>query len=58
MISLPGSITLLFGAYRIFLIAVRIGEPLGSYQEYPVKLVVEQGEDFLIVALVKSNPDS
>jgi hypothetical protein len=39
---------------RIFLIACKIGELLGNYQEYPAKSVGKQGEEFLIAALVKS----
>jgi hypothetical protein len=43
---------------RIFLIASKIGESLGSYQEYPAKLVGKQREEFLIAAQVKSWQDS
>jgi hypothetical protein len=39
---------------RQFLIASKIGESLGSYQEYPAKSVGKQGEEFLIAALVIS----
>jgi hypothetical protein len=38
---------------KIFLIASKIGESLGSFQEYPDKLMSEQGDTFLIVTLVK-----
>jgi hypothetical protein len=38
----------------IFLIISKIGESLGSYQEYFAKSVGKQGEEFLIVALVQS----
>jgi hypothetical protein len=34
--------------------ASKIGESLRSYQEYPIKSVVKQGEEFLIAALEKS----
>jgi hypothetical protein len=34
--------------------ASKIAESLGSYQEYPFKLVVKQVEKFMIAALVKS----
>jgi hypothetical protein len=35
-------------------IASKIGELLGSYQEYPAKLVGKRGGDFLIAVLVIS----
>jgi hypothetical protein len=38
----------------IFLIASKIGELLGSYQEYPAKLTGKLGEEFLIDGLVKN----
>jgi hypothetical protein len=41
-------------ASRIFLIAMEIGESLGSYQEYPAKSVGKQGEELLIATLLKS----
>jgi hypothetical protein len=43
---------------RIFLIAGKMVEALGSYQEYPAKSVGKQGEEFVLVALVKSQQDS
>jgi hypothetical protein len=39
---------------KIFLIASKIDESLGSYQEYPTLSVGKQGEEFLIVTLVKN----
>jgi hypothetical protein len=39
---------------RIYLIASKIGESLGSYQEYPAKSVGKQEEELLMVALEKS----
>jgi uncharacterized membrane protein len=36
----------------IFLIASKIGELLGSYQEYPAKSVGKQVEELLIATLV------
>jgi hypothetical protein len=33
--------------------ASKIGELLGSYQEYPAKSVGKQGKEFLIAAQVK-----
>jgi hypothetical protein len=39
---------------RIFQIADKINELIGSYQEYPAKSVGKQEEEFLIAALVKS----
>jgi hypothetical protein len=43
---------------RIFLIASVIGELLGICQYYPAKSLGKQGEDLLIVALVKCYQDS
>jgi hypothetical protein len=42
---------------RIFLIASKIGELLGSYREYSAKSTGKQGGEFLIAALVKSQQD-
>jgi hypothetical protein len=39
---------------KISLIVSEIGDLLGSYQEYPTKSVSKQGEEFMIVAQVKS----
>jgi hypothetical protein len=43
---------------RIFLIATKFGESLGSCQEYFAKSVGRQRREFLIGALVKSYQDS
>jgi hypothetical protein len=43
---------------RIFLIASKIGELLGRYQEYPAKSVGKQEVGFLIVAIAKNYQDS
>jgi hypothetical protein len=40
------------------MIAIKSGELLRSYQEYPAKSVGKQAEEFLIAALVKSYQDS
>jgi hypothetical protein len=60
-IALPVSTTCSSGTYgRIFLIASKIGESQGSYQEYPAciyKLLGKQGEEFLIAMLGNSLQD-
>jgi hypothetical protein len=53
---LPVSTTHLFS--RIFMIDSKIVESLGSCQKYPAKSAGKQGEELLIVALVKSWQDS
>jgi hypothetical protein len=42
----------------MFLIASKISESLGRYQEYPAKLVGKQEEEFFMAALVKSWQDT
>jgi hypothetical protein len=43
---------------RIFIIASKIDESLGSYQEYPSIALGKQAGKFLIATLVKSEQDS
>jgi hypothetical protein len=43
---------------RIFLMASKIGKSLGSYQEYPAKLLVKQVLQFLMDAQLKNWQDS
>jgi hypothetical protein len=53
-ILLPMSTARLFSVWQD-IPASKIGESIGSYQEYPAKSVGRQGEEFLIVTLVKSS---